>query len=29
MTSGVHLKIDDGVSFTIDLFGDEPSDITV
>jgi hypothetical protein len=29
MTSGVHLKIDDGVSFTVDLFGDEASDVTV
>lgn len=29
ITSGVHLKIDDGVSFIIDLFGDKSSDITV
>lgn len=29
MTSGIHLKLDDGVSFTIDLFGNETSDIVV
>jgi len=29
ITSGVHLKLDDEVSFSIDLFGDEPSDIAV
>lgn len=29
MTSGIHLKLDDGVSFSIDLFGDTPSDIAV
>jgi hypothetical protein len=27
MTSGIHLKLDDGILIGIDLFGDKPSDI--
>jgi hypothetical protein len=29
MTSGIHLKLDNGVLISIDLFGDKPSDIIV
>lgn len=29
VTSGIHLKLDQGVSFAIDLFGNNPSDISM
>jgi hypothetical protein len=29
LTSGIHIKLDDGMSFKIDLFGNKPSEIAV
>lgn len=29
VTSGIHLKLEDGLSFVIDLFGDKPSEINM
>ena len=29
MTSGLHLKLEDGVTFTVDMFGDKPSGIVL